>query len=50
MKRRDLIRELEKRMQNLNIQYRKVLNNLEEEGVVFEEMPELISCAVMLPG
>ena len=44
------IRAAEKRMQDLNIQYKKVLDNLEEEGVVFEEMPELISCAVILPG
>ena len=50
MKRRDLIRAAEKRMQDLNIQYKKVLDNLEEEGVVFEEMPELISCAIILPG
>ena len=44
------IRAAERRLHDLNTQYKKVLDNLEEEGVVIEEMPELISCAVILPG
>ena len=43
------IRAAERRMQDLNTQYKKVLDNLEEEGVVIEEMPELMSCAIILP-
>jgi len=44
------IRAAERRLQDLSGRYEKILNDLEEEEVVIEEMPELISCAVILPG
>jgi len=44
------IRAAERRLQDLSGRYEKILTDLEEEEVVIEEMPELISCAVILPG
>jgi len=43
------IRAGQRRLRDLNTQYKKVMDRLEEEGLVIEEMPELISCAIILP-
>ncbi|MEA1965531.1 MAG: hypothetical protein U9O41_10490, partial [Candidatus Aerophobetes bacterium] len=43
------IRAGQRRLQDLNTQYKKIMDRLEEEELVIEEMPELISCAIILP-
>ena len=43
------IRAGQRRLRDLNTQYKKVMDNLDEEGLIIEEMPELISCAIILP-
>ena len=39
----------QRRLQDLNAQYKNVMDRLEEEGLIIEGMPELISCAIIIP-
>ncbi len=43
------IRAGKRRLQDLDVDYKAFLDSLEEEGLVIEEMPELVSCAIILP-
>lgn len=44
------IRGAEKRLEDLKSKYKEVLDQLEQERLVIEEMPELFSIAVILPS